>query len=122
MLNHSFKYDHLEDILRRREQSADQWAADLDLGLGLPANMVPVHQFVMPWFYRLFPATSISIKRGAMMIGNPELPTMLVVVRVQSVRLEDEEDWVGWVGSGVHHACAHLLLGIQERNWVAHNR
>eukprot|EP00026_Physarum_polycephalum_P007866 Phypoly_transcript_07936.p1 GENE.Phypoly_transcript_07936~~Phypoly_transcript_07936.p1 ORF type:complete len:507 (-),score=47.97 Phypoly_transcript_07936:28-1548(-) len=74
MYNNTFKYDHLEEILRKREHPGDQWAAEL----GLP-NLVPVHQFSMPFFYRLFPATSISVKRGCMMVGNPELPTMLVV-------------------------------------------
>jgi hypothetical protein len=98
MYNNTFKYNQLEEILRKREHPGDQWAAEL----GLP-NLVPVHQFAMPLFYRFFPATSISVKRGCMMVGNPELPTMLVVVskreRLEERESEVQRDYLIWIGS-----------------------
>ncbi|KAF2070128.1 hypothetical protein CYY_008551, partial [Polysphondylium violaceum] len=42
--------------------------------------MVSVRDFVIPRFYRMFSATSFIIRKGCVMLSNPELPTMLVVL------------------------------------------
>jgi len=42
--------------------------------------MVSVRDFVIPRFYRMFSATSFVIRKGCVMLSNPELPTILVVL------------------------------------------
>lgn len=100
IFNNSYRYNHLEEVLRKSSDAAEAIHQVVECA----TRLTPVNQFVTPMFYRLFPASSILIRKGCLMMGNPELPTMLVATFSKGIGLYTTEEvycmfgclWSAW--------------------------
>ncbi|KYQ88378.1 hypothetical protein DLAC_11076 [Tieghemostelium lacteum] len=68
--------DHSNSGSNRDKSLSDKDSSQQVKELPLPA----VKDFIIPRFFRLFPATDFTIRRGCLMLSNPELPTILVTL------------------------------------------
>eukprot|EP01133_Synstelium_polycarpum_P003736 gene3736-4309_t len=74
--DHQQQQQQDDDPTLTGSKNSNTAAGVLDDMMKLPA----VKDFVIPRFYRLFSASSLSIRKGCLMVSNPELPTILVVL------------------------------------------
>ncbi|EGG17318.1 hypothetical protein DFA_08311 [Cavenderia fasciculata] len=98
--NNSYRYDQIDKIIKEKngetvqqQQQQQQEQQQQQDGNGdfhnnnnenaqkiiEDLNLPSVKDFVRPMFYRVFPASSLSVRKGCIMVSNPELPTMLVI-------------------------------------------